>query len=279
MILKRNLLVGRSGIGRTHWSLGVLPPLGAIALFSLQLSALPAEIASIVARAAAANTTVKGTICPILQNNVSQAGPAPSAMPRGQPGNELEIPPVGPESQLNPPPNSQLIPETGSMPFNENQSTREIPLPRVFQGCWQGQVTHPDWLRALNGQPPGLWITKTYRLCYRRVGQGPFVPTLATADVDSNSKPFDVVSGVRSTLRVLRTDGHSNATLRAFLHFDQPDVEFGILPGTATVDELTEMTGRLDKDVIRVQGEVYAEWNQSPWCIITWHADFLRAPN
>jgi hypothetical protein len=70
----------------------------------------------------------------------------------------------------------QSVPETGSIPLDENQSTREIPLPEVFQGCWQGQVTHLDSLRALSGQPPGLWITKTYHLCYRRVAQGPFVP-------------------------------------------------------------------------------------------------------
>ena len=140
-------------------------------------------------------------------------------------------------------------------------------------------MTHLDSLRVLGRQPPNLWITKTYRFCYRRVAQGPFEPTLATAGVDSNSVPFGVVSSVQSTLRVLRTDGRSSATLRAFLEFNQTDVELGILAGTAAVDELTEMTGRLDGDVMHIQAKVYAEWNRSPWCIITWHADFVHAPN
>jgi hypothetical protein len=267
----------RSAVGR--WSLGVIPFLGAIAVFSLRLSALPVEIAALVPSALAAGTTVRATVSPIAQNNVNQGGPALPIIPRGQPGNELEIPPVAPGTQLNHPPISQPFPETGSIPFNENQSTREIPLPKVFQGCWQGQVTHPDSLRSLSGRPPGLWITKTYRLCYRRVAQGPFVLTLATAGVDSSSIPFNVVSSVRSALRVLGTDGRRSATLRAFLHFNQPDLELGVLAGTAAVDELTEMTGRLDGDVMHVQAKVYAEWNRSPWCVITWHADFVHAPN
>jgi len=254
----------------------VIPLLGAIALFSLRLSAPSVEMAAIVPPAPAAGTIVRATISPIAQNNVSQGGLAPPMTPRGQPGNELEIPPVVPGKQINAPPNSQPLPEKGSIPFNENQSTREIPLPKVFQGCWQGQVTHPDSLRALSGRPPGLWITKTYRLCYRRVAQDPFVLTLATAGVDSSSVPFNVVSSVRSALRVLRTDGRSSATLRAFLHFNQPDLELGVLAGTAAVDELTEMTGRVDGDVLDVQAQVYAEWNSSPWCVITWHADLAR---
>jgi hypothetical protein len=257
----------------------VIPLLGAVALFSMRLSALPAEMATIVPRAPAARTIVRATISPTVQNHVIQGSQAFPMNSGGQPGNELEIPPVVQEKQLNPPATSLPIPETGSNPLNENQSTREIPLPKVFQGCWQAQVTHLDSLRVLGRQPPNLWITKTYRFCYRRVAQGPFVPTLATAGVDSNSVPFGVVSSVQSTLRVLRTDGRSSATLRAFLEFNQPDVELGILAGTAAVDELTEMTGRLDGDVMHIQAKVYAEWNRSPWCIITWHADFIHAPN
>ncbi len=258
----------------------MIPLLGAVALFSMRLSALPAEMATIVPQVPAAHTIVRATISPTVQNHVIQGSQAFPMNSGGQPGNELEIPPVVQEKQLNPPATSLPIPETGSNPLNENQSTREIPLPKVFQGCWQAQVTHLDSLRVLGRQPPNLWITKTYRFCYRRVGQGPFEPTLATAGVDSNSAPFGMVSSVQSTLRVLRTDGRSSATLRAFLEFNQTDVELGILAGTAAaVDELTEMTGRLDGDVMHIQAKVYAEWNRSPWCIITWHADFVHAPN
>src|SRR5262249_10353883 len=149
---------------------------------------------------------------PVAQNNVSQLGPAPPMNPGGEPENELEIPRVVPENQLRLPANSKPPPQTRSIPFDEHQSTKEIPLPKIFQGCWQGQVNHPDSLRALSGQPPGLWLTKTYRLCYRRVAQGLFVPTLATAGVDSNSVPVGAVSSVTSTLRVLRTDGRGSAT-------------------------------------------------------------------
>ena len=215
-------------------SLCVIPLLGAVALFSMRLSALPAEMATIVPEAPGARTTVRATISPTVQNNVSQGSQAFPRNPGGQQGNELEIPPVVPEKQLNPPTTSLPIPETGSIPLNENQSTREIPLPKVFQGCWQAQVTHLDSLRVLGRQPPNLWITKTYRFCYRCVAQGPFVPTLATAGVDSNSVPFGVVSSVQSTLRVLWTDGRSSARLRAFLEFNQPDAELGILAGTAS---------------------------------------------
>ena len=212
--------------------------LGAVALISLRLSVLPVEMTVIVPQSRTPGTIVRPTISPIAQNNVSQGNPL-SFSPGGQPSNELEIPPVVSKKQLNPPANLQPIPETESIPLDENQSTREIPLPKVFQGCWQGQVTHLDSLRALGEHPPNLWMTKTYRFCYRRIAQGPFVPTLTTAGVDSNSVPLGVVSSVKSTLRVLRTDGRSSATLRAFLEFSQPNLELGTLAGTAAVDELT----------------------------------------
>jgi hypothetical protein len=252
-------------------------PLIVTFLFSLRLAAMPVGITAIVSGSPTVGKKAGAAIFPVAQNNFNQRDAIP-VNPGGQSANELEIPPVVPEKQPNSPANSKL-PEIGLIPPNGDQSTREIPLPKVFQGCWEGQVTHLDSLRALGGHPPDLWITKTYRFCYRRIAQGPFVPTLATAGVDSHSVPTGAVSSVRSTLRVLQSDGRSSVALRAFLEFSQPYSEFGVLGGPVLVDELTDMNGRLEGDVMHVQARIYAERNRSPWCIITWHADFVHAPN
>ena len=45
-------------------------------------------------------------------------------------------------------------------------------LPAVFRGCWQGEVNQLDWIRSEPGAHKiGFWTPKTYRLCYKRIGE------------------------------------------------------------------------------------------------------------
>jgi hypothetical protein len=127
----------------------------------------------------------------------------------------------------------------------------------------------------------GGWYTKRYKLCYQRSGEGPFVPTFALAGLDPESGSLStgvgrpVISDVTGRLQVLSTDGQRNAKMKAFLHF----TEFG--PGSSelsSIDELTHLDARIEQNRMHVAARVYVESDRRPFCLITWHADFIHVP-
>ena len=62
-------------------------------------------------------------------------------------------------------------------------------LPSVFRGCWQGEVSQLDWIRSEPGAHKiGFWTPKTYRLCYRRVGNQPFKLTFTETGIEPNER-------------------------------------------------------------------------------------------
>src|SRR5262249_6500089 len=64
-------------------------------------------------------------------------------------------------------------------------SQQNLVLPAVFDGCWQGRVDQLDWIKREPGaRKVGFWTPKTYRLCYRRVGTGPFKLTFTETGVE-----------------------------------------------------------------------------------------------
>ena len=213
------------------------------------------------------------------------ASPAPGAQGAGAPvttnraqssqdgSNELEIPRPAPQQPVRPMP----APSTNVVPRSPGAQTLEIPLPEVFRGCWQGVVRYIDSQVQLAPPIIGGWIPKTYRICYVRSGGGPFKPTISETGLIAAGR---YVRNARSRLEVLSTDGRTQATMRAFLHFDEDSHGlFGLFRQTGSVDELTHMNCEIDGGVMHVQGDMYGEWNRHPWSRVTWHADFSSVVN
>ncbi len=178
----------------------------------------------------------------------------------------LEIPPPAPQG-------AQPAP-TAIAPGG--QSTLEIPLPQVFRGCWTGVVADIDSLKMYSPPEISQWVPKTYRICYVRSADGPFHPTISqTGMVDVSGQ----MSNVRGVLKVISTDGKTTAQMRALLRFDESTRNvFGYSRKVGTVEELTNMSCRIEGGVMHVTATVFGQWNGSPWCEMTWHADFQSAP-
>ncbi len=180
------------------------------------------------------------------------------------------IPSMQPQS---PPPAgpSDIIPQQRQPP---GASTLEIPLPQQFRGCWRGVVPRLDSLRMLGGPRVSKWIPKTYRICYEQSAGGPFKLTLSETGLAGYHRSL---TNVRGIMKVISTDGRTTAQMRALLHFDEPTGSlFGMFPAKGSVDELTNMSCRIDGDVMRVEASVYAQWNGRPWSQMTWHSDFTN---
>ncbi len=81
-------------------------------------------------------------------------------------------------------------------------------LPPVFRGCWQGTVDNVDSItRAPGGHKLGYWTPKTYRLCYKQVGNGPYQLTFGETDVVATAK----IKYSKGSVEIKRTDGRSYA--------------------------------------------------------------------
>lgn len=204
-------------------------------------------------------------------------------------GSELEIP--IPQAQVPPPSKSNS--QTETIPSMQQQSppaepqtlpgrqgpgasTLEIPLPKEFRGCWSGLVPRLDSIRMLGGPGVSKWIPKTYRICYEQTGSGPFRLTLSEAGLAGRNRDL---TNVKAIMKVISTDGRTTAQMRALLHFDEPAGSlFGMFAGRGSVDELTNMTCRIEGGVMHVEASVYAQWNNRPWSTMTWHADFTNVP-
>ena len=134
-----------------------------------------------------------------------RARPAPSIVPRS---NNVQTIPTAPPAQL---PSVQAQPEPeAEQPPPPPQPSLPLPppppvvrqpepvLPAVFRGCWRGRVEEVDRMQRLPGGPHlGLWMPKTYLLCYRRVGNGPFKLTFTEAGVEGTSRITNTTGQLR----------------------------------------------------------------------------------
>jgi len=147
------------------------------------------------------------------------------------------------------------------------------PLPEVFRGCWEGVVPGVDTLRRLPGAPPtGPWAVKTYRLCYQRVGNGPFELQFT----DLGIAHHHLITNPGGRLEVVSSDGRSYATMQAQLHFDERYVRPTYMHETFAVDEKTDLDAQIVGDEMRVRARVYGERDGMPWFEATWHAIFMH---
>ncbi len=146
--------------------------------------------------------------------------PAPRAtrVPQQPYNPEMQIPQQAPQQRWTPPPTPIPPPPPPLVTIPIPLVNAQPVLPPVFRGCWQGSVESVDSItRAPGGHKLGYWTPKTYRLCYKRVGDGPYQLTFGETDVVATAK----IKYSKGSVEIKRTDGRSYAELRAFLHFEQ----------------------------------------------------------
>jgi hypothetical protein len=190
----------------------------------------------------------------------SQQIPEPQRTPppiTRQPGDNLVIPPRLPAPQ---------------------GSTREIPLPQVFRGCWTGSVPAIDSLQPLSPDIGyTIWLTKIYTLCYKQVGyNGKWQLTFAEGTVENRRE----VTDQRSSIRVKSVTDSNHVELTAYLHFrSRPFVNFWGAARGSTVDELAHLKCRVipGRNLMAVSAVVFVEHDGEPDANITWHTNFARS--
>jgi hypothetical protein len=147
-------------------------------------------------------------------------------------------------------------------------------LPAVFRGCWEGRVSYLDSLERLpGGAKLGFWTPKTYRLCYQRTGNGPFVLTLTEAGIEHNDK----IANAEGRMTLLSSDGRRYASMRSDLDFDEYRTQasdFG--SSTFAVHEIADLNCRIEPDGMQVDGVVTGWRNETPWFRARWHTIFVH---
>jgi hypothetical protein len=204
--------------------------------------------AAIAAAAAAA------AVAAAIMNSQNQSQPPPAAPPRTPP----------------PPPAAEPPP---SAPLSAPMTTQTVPaLPAVFRGCWQGAVNELDWIKRLPGaHRVGYWTPKTYRLCYRRVGSGPFTLTFTETGV----APSEKIINARGHVEALATNGRDWAKMRSNLHFDEYQAASGPGGDTFAVDETAMLDCRITNNVMHVSATMYGTRDGAPWFRAHWTARLM----
>jgi hypothetical protein len=221
------------------------------------LSGAPFVIAVILSVSGAVRRADAGQIqtLPSQQNIPQVQGTPPPLVP--QRGGTLPIPPNLPGSQGN---------------------TREIPLPRIFHGCWAGEVTRVDSIEPLQSDAGRIaWLTKSYTLCYKQTGLGGrWQLTFAEGSVSDRS----VARDQRQSIKVKSVTSPQRAELTAYLHFRTPQLNmFGQPTGEMnTLDELTSLDCKVVQadGAMQVRAEVFVEMDDQPYARINWHTSLRR---
>jgi hypothetical protein len=147
-------------------------------------------------------------------------------------------------------------------------------LPAVFRGCWDGRVEFLDSIERAFGAPKaGVWTPKTYRICYQRIGSGPFELTFSQVGVDPNTK----IINPTGRMDLVSTDGRDAARMRALLHFDEYYAQRHLGSQTFAVDEEAILDCDIQSNGAMVmRGQVFGRRDGSPWFRASWHAVFSR---
>ncbi len=208
---------------------------------------------------------------PVPQSQATRplSRPAKPAKPLTPPANNVQTIPAAPPPPPPAAPQAEELPQPPPAPVVRQP---EPVLPAVFRGCWRGVVDEVERMQRLPGAPRlGLWMPKTYMLCYRRVGDGPFQLTFSAAGVEGSN-----IINRTGRLKVLSTDGRSFAKMRAYLHFDEfrRPALFGA--STFPVDEVTDLECTIEPDGMHATGVVYGERENAPWFRAWWHTRFFH---
>ncbi|HXW83279.1 MAG TPA: hypothetical protein VEJ86_02665 [Candidatus Binataceae bacterium] len=176
-----------------------------------------------------------------------------------------------------PPPPAAPPPTPSEQPPPSGLALQSQPvLPTVFRGCWQGVVENVDSITPLGAHKLGYWTPKTYRLCYRRVGGGPFQLTFSHTGIEPNEQ----IMNPQGQVIALATDGRDYAKMRSDLHFDEYARHATYEGETFQVDETTTLDCQIRRgDQMEVSARVYGTRDGEPWFKAQWHADFAPAPD
>ena len=209
-----------------------------------------------------------------------QISPEPRArapMPPPPPSNrEMQIPQQMPQETWTPPPTPSPPPPPPPRPINIPMMAPQPVLPPVFRGCWQGTVEEVDSIRPQpGGHKLGYWTPKTYRLCYKQVGNGPYQLTFGETGIVASEK----IAYSKGRVEIIATDGRSFARMHAFLHFDEYHAGANFGRATFAVDEATTLECQIDRDQMRVSANVDGRREDQPWFLAHWHTTFIRVPN
>jgi len=151
-------------------------------------------------------------------------------------------------------------------------------LPAVFRGCWNGEVSQLDWIRSEPGAHKiGFWTPKTYRLCYKQIGNQPFQLTFTEAGVE----PSDKIINPHGQVVPISTDGRAYASMRSRLDFNEYKTHsdsFSFSP-TFAVNEITNLDCRIAGDDMIVSADVYGSRDGEPWFRAHWRAVFHKFEN
>jgi hypothetical protein len=132
-----------------------------------------------------------------------------------------------------------------------------------------------DQLERLPGaHKVGYWTPKTYRLCYKRVGNGPFQLTFSQTGVVPNEQ----ITNVNGHVEALATDGRDYARMRSDLHFDEYHLDPGRRGTTFAVDEIAMLDCKIAGNTMMVSANVHGTRDGDPWFKAKWHADFHAVP-
>ncbi|HUY27922.1 MAG TPA: hypothetical protein VMV27_10925 [Candidatus Binataceae bacterium] len=243
----------------------------------MRVTAAAGLILALAARGAFAQTMMQvqppgvGQIAPQLTPHPR----ATSAPMRPAQGDMLQIAPAAtPAAAPAPPPALPTVAPPPALP--PAMMTQSAPvLPAVFRGCWQGQVDLLDTLERLPGaHKVGYWTPKTYRLCYKRIGDGPFKLTFSQTGI----APTDKIIHARGRVDTLATDGRVYARLRSQLGFDEFRVKPGGNGATFHVDETTLLDCKIENGAMAVAASVHGTRDGAPWFRARWRALFRPVP-
>ena len=203
--------------------------------------------------------------------------PAATPLPQLPSGSEVRtLPQISPQL----PPTTQSpayqppIYQSQSLPPPAQVYRSQPVLPAVFRGCWEGRVDYLDSLERLpGGAKLGFWTPKTYRLCYRRIGNGPFVLTLTEAGIEHN----DRITNAEGRMTLLSSDGRHYASMRSDLNFDEYRTAAGYFGSTTfAVHEVADLNCSIESDGMHVDGIVTGWRNEAPWFRARWHTVFVH---
>jgi hypothetical protein len=243
------------------------------------LCALACVLTAIANRSASAQSTLE-VPGPANQNQPYVPPPQPPPLIRLAPSNGDSGPTIQLLPQyLNPAP-AQPQPLAPAAPTHMNvapMTAQAAPaLPAVFKGCWSGQVTEVDWIKREPGAPKiGFWTPKTYRLCYKRVGDQPFTLTFTETGIEASDK----ILNPHGHVVPISTDGRAYASMRSRLSFDEYKVRGDGFSPTFAVDEVTNLDCRIGGDDLMVSADVYGTRDGAPWFRAHWRADFRKFEN
>ncbi len=178
-------------------------------------------------------------------------------------------------------------------PNSSGQSTLEIPpVPKEFEGCWEGTVSEPDSWQYLQGPRIAGWMPRTFRFCFRRTGNGPFTITFHDSKLDTAyaSERGYKISNYDEQTEVVSTDGRNQVLLHSVARMDQRTKILGLFPGPTVRDAVSsdsrcvladegEAMNVESSTVERCSGLPSFGCNGQPSVESTWHARFHRTAN